>query len=167
VATLNIGQVCVKIAGREAGKYCVVIKKMDNNFVFITGPRELTGVKRRRCNIDHLEPASYFLKIKEDESDKEVIKAYETAGVLKKIGLKKPSPEKIKGEKPAKKPKKAKKEAKKEKKPKKSFKEKLLGKPKKKKEKKQEKPEKKPKKKPAKKTKKSKKKTSKKAKKKK
>ena len=70
MATLNVGQVCMKTAGREAGKYCVIIKKMDDNFVFVTGPRELTGVKRRRCNIDHLEPVSHFLKRKENASEK-------------------------------------------------------------------------------------------------
>jgi len=127
VATLNIGQVCMKTAGREAGKYCVIIKKIDNNFFFITGPRELTGVKRRRCNIDHLEPVSHFLKIKEDAGDKEVIKAYETAGVLKKLGLKKSSLETVKERAVTKKVEKLKK---KEEKPKKSLREKLLGKPK-------------------------------------
>ncbi len=130
MATLNVGQVCMKTAGREAGKYCVIIKKIDDNFVFVTGPRELTGVKRRRCNIDHLEPVSHFLKIKEDASDKEVIKAYETAGALKKLGLKKPSPETVKERAVTKKAEKAKKQIKKKEKSKKSLKEKLLGKPK-------------------------------------
>ena len=128
MATLNVGQVCMKTAGREAGKYCVIIKKMDDNFVFVTGPRELTGVKRRRCNIDHLEPVSHFLKIKENASDKEIIKAYETAGILKKLGLKKPSPGTIKEKAAAKKSEKAKKQIKKKEKTKKSLKEKLLGK---------------------------------------
>lgn len=155
MATLNIGQVCMKTAGREAGKYCVVIKKMDNNFVLVTGPKELTQVKRRRCNIDHLEPVSHFLKIKEDAGDKEVIKAYETAGILKKLGLKKPSPETLKERRPGMKVKKeeksekSKKEVeKKEEKSKKSLREKLLGK---KKEEPKEKPKKEVEKKPEKK----------------
>ncbi|MEM5790964.1 MAG: 50S ribosomal protein L14e, partial [Candidatus Aenigmatarchaeota archaeon] len=41
---LEVGRVCLKIAGREAGKYCVVLKKIDDNFVLITGPKSLTGV---------------------------------------------------------------------------------------------------------------------------
>lgn len=93
MATLEVGRVCVKTAGREAGKYCVVLKKIDENFVLVTGPKPLTGVKRRRCNVAHLEPTPYKLDIKEEVSEKAVINAYEKANLLKKLGLKKPSPE--------------------------------------------------------------------------
>jgi large subunit ribosomal protein L14e len=96
VATLEVGRVCVKIAGREAGRYCVVLKKIDDNFFLITGPKELTGVKRRRCNIEHLEPTPHLLKISTEASDKEVIDAYKKAGILKEFGLKLPSPEVLK-----------------------------------------------------------------------
>jgi len=96
VATLEVGRVCMKIAGREAGRYACVLKKLDNTFVLITGPKILTGVKRRRCNVDHLEPTPYSLRIKEEASDAEVIKAYEEAGLLKKLGLKLPHPGELK-----------------------------------------------------------------------
>jgi len=99
VATLTIGRVCMKIAGREAGKYCVVLAKPKDNFVEITGPKVLTAVKRRRCNIEHLEPTEHQVKIKENESDKTVIDVLDKEGLLKKLGLKKPSPEVIKGPK--------------------------------------------------------------------
>lgn len=55
-APIEVGRICVKTAGREAGKYCVVVDIVDENFVIITGPKDVTGVKRRRCNIKHLEP---------------------------------------------------------------------------------------------------------------
>jgi large subunit ribosomal protein L14e len=107
VAALDVGRVCIKIAGREAGKYCVVINKIDDNFVSIDGPKILTGVKRRRCNIEHLEPTKHKLKIKSDASGKEIIDAYKSANLLSKFGLGKPSPEVIKeAEKKAKKVKK-------------------------------------------------------------
>jgi len=96
VATLEVGKVCVKTAGREAGKYCVVLKKLDDTFVLITGPKTLTGVKRRRCNVEHLEPTPFSVKITADASDPVVIKAYNAAGLTKKIGLKLPSPEVVK-----------------------------------------------------------------------
>lgn len=96
VATLEVGRLCIKIAGREAGRYCVILKNIDSNFVMITGPRALTGVKRRKCNIEHLEPTQYLLKIKEDASDKDVIEAYDKMGLLSKLNLKKPSPEELK-----------------------------------------------------------------------
>ena len=109
---LEVGRVCMKIAGREAGKYCVILKKMDDNFVLITGPKVLTQVKRRRCNVEHLEPTSHMVKIDAEASDAAVIDAYEKTGLLVKLGLRKPSPEIVKeAEKP-------KKEVKKEEKPK-------------------------------------------------
>ena len=114
----EVGRICLKIAGREAGKYCVVVKKIDENFVLVTGPKSVTNVKRRRCNVDHLEPTEYSIKIEAEASDKAVIEAYEKAGLLKKLGLKKPSPEIVKeAEKKLEKPKKEVKPGEKAKKP--------------------------------------------------
>jgi len=96
VAALDIGRVCMKTAGREAGKYCVVLKKLDNTFVLVTGPKTLTGVKRRRCNVEHLEPTQYSLKIDAEATDSVVIKAYDTIGLTRKLSLRLPSPEVMK-----------------------------------------------------------------------
>ena len=41
------GRVCVKIAGRESGKKCVIVDVIDENFVEIVG----NEVKNKRCNI--------------------------------------------------------------------------------------------------------------------
>jgi large subunit ribosomal protein L14e len=82
---LEIGQVCLKTAGREAGKYCVVIDIIDKDFVMITGPKSITKVKRRKCNIAHLEPVPIKIEIAKNATDEEVIKAYEKADVLSKI----------------------------------------------------------------------------------
>jgi large subunit ribosomal protein L14e len=86
----DIGRVCLKIAGREAGKYCVVVNKIDDNFVLVTGPRSVTKVKRRKCNITHLEPLKEMVKIKADASDHEVIEAYQEASLFSKLDLHKP-----------------------------------------------------------------------------
>jgi large subunit ribosomal protein L14e len=86
----------MKVAGREAGKYCVVLKKMDNTFFLVTGPKTLTGVKRRRCNVEHLEPTQHLLKIDTDAPDEVVIKAYDAIGLTKKLSLRLPSPEVMK-----------------------------------------------------------------------
>jgi large subunit ribosomal protein L14e len=93
---LEIGRVCMKIAGREAGKYCVVLKKVDDTFVLVTGPKELTGVKRRRCNVEHLEPTPYLVSIQAETSEKDVVDAYNKIGLMKKFELKMPSPEILK-----------------------------------------------------------------------
>jgi large subunit ribosomal protein L14e len=96
MASLELGRVCLKIAGREAGGYCVVIKpagtsKQEKSFVTVTGPKLLTGVKRRRVNITHLKATEGKLDIAEDASDEQVIAAYDKAGLTSKLGLKKPS----------------------------------------------------------------------------
>jgi len=64
------GRVCVKLAGREAGKKCVVVEAADKNFVVVLGE----GVRRRKCNVTHLEPTSETLKIKKSASDADILK---------------------------------------------------------------------------------------------
>lgn len=93
---VEVGTVCVKIAGREASRYCVVVKKIDNNFVLVTGPKLLTGVKRRKCNVMHLKPLPFRLEIKEDASDREVLEAWKKSGLYKKLNLKLPAEHEIK-----------------------------------------------------------------------
>jgi large subunit ribosomal protein L14e len=99
MASFEIGRVCMKIAGREAGKYCVVLKKVNDAFVEITGPKMLTGVKRRRSNVDHLEPLPYTVEISEGSADDAVLQALEKAGLITKFGLKRPSAAVVKTEK--------------------------------------------------------------------
>jgi large subunit ribosomal protein L14e len=99
----EVGRVCLKIAGREAGRYCVIVNRIDDNFVTVTGPRNLTDVKRRRCNVNHLEPILDVLKIKADATDEGVLKAYQEANLMKKLNLevRKRHESKAKGEKKA------------------------------------------------------------------
>ena len=85
---IEVGRICVKIAGREAGRKCVIVDIIDENFVLITGPKSLTGVKRRRVNIKHIEPLEYTIDIPKGASDEEVLKAIAKAGltdVMKEI----------------------------------------------------------------------------------
>lgn len=94
----EVGRLCIKTAGREAGKYCVIVKKVDENFVMITGPKSLTRVKRRRCNINHLEPMAEKIDIKSDASDTDILKAYQEASIFVKLGMEKPKKAKEKPE---------------------------------------------------------------------
>ncbi len=84
---IEVGRICVKIAGREAGSYCVVIEEEKNGFVVVTGPREYTGVKRRRCNVNHLEPTEHKIDIKSGASDGEIVVSLQKQGLIKKLGL--------------------------------------------------------------------------------
>ncbi|RLG83756.1 MAG: 50S ribosomal protein L14e [Thermoprotei archaeon] len=78
---IEIGRICVKIAGREAGRKCVIVDIIDDNFVLITGPKSLTGVKRRRVNIKHIEPLDKIIDIPKGASDEDVLKAIANAGL--------------------------------------------------------------------------------------
>jgi large subunit ribosomal protein L14e len=79
---IEVGRICVKICGREAGKKCVIVDIIDKSFVLVTGPKSVTGVKRRRANINHLEPLAEKIEIKREASDKEVIEALKKKGLL-------------------------------------------------------------------------------------
>lgn len=78
---IEIGRVCVKVSGREAGRKCVIVDVIDENFVLVTGPKNLTGVRRRKCNINHIEPLEAKISIERGASDEEVVKAIEAAGL--------------------------------------------------------------------------------------
>lgn len=64
---IDVGRVCVKLAGRDAGKRCVIVEVMDKNFVLIDGE-----TRRRKCNISHLEPLKDVVKIKKGASHNSV-----------------------------------------------------------------------------------------------
>ncbi len=64
---IGLGRLCLKIAGRDAGKKCIVVDLLDNNFVLIDGE-----TRRRKCNIMHLEPLDNLIKIKKNISHDEV-----------------------------------------------------------------------------------------------
>ena len=79
------GRVCVKTMGREAGSLCVVIETKDDSYVVVTGPKHLSGVRRRNCNTRHLEPLETILPIPSSADDKAVEKAIEEAGLIEKF----------------------------------------------------------------------------------
>ncbi len=66
----EIGRVCVKIAGRDAGNTAIVVDIIDDKFVLIDG-----NVRRRKCNTAHLEPLEDTIKIKKGASTADVKKA--------------------------------------------------------------------------------------------
>ena len=67
---IEIGRTAVKLAGRDAGKKCVIVDILDNNFVLIDG-----AVRRRKCNIKHLEFLAETVKINKSASHSEACKA--------------------------------------------------------------------------------------------
>lgn len=65
---IELGRICMKTSGRDAGKIVVVVDRIDDNFVIIDG-----NVKRKRCNITHLEPLQGKLEIKKGADTSEVL----------------------------------------------------------------------------------------------
>ena len=74
--SIEVGRICVKLNGRETGQKCVIVDVIDKNFVLITGPKKVTGVRRRRTNVKHLEPTEDVIEIKKGASDDDIAKAF-------------------------------------------------------------------------------------------
>jgi large subunit ribosomal protein L14e len=73
MSVMDVGRICLKLTGREAGGRCVIVDVIDRNYVLVTGPPELTGVRRRRVNMSHLRPLDEKLDIQRNASDEEVL----------------------------------------------------------------------------------------------
>jgi large subunit ribosomal protein L14e len=82
---IEVGRICVKLAGREGGKNCVIVDVMDKSFAMITGPKAVTGVKRKRVNVNHIMPLEDKIDIKRGASDEEVTSALTAADLLEEI----------------------------------------------------------------------------------
>lgn len=70
----EIGRVCIKTSGKEAGKMCVIVDKSKDNFI-IDG-----NVKRKGCNPNHLEPTKYRIDIKKGATRATIAKKMEKLG---------------------------------------------------------------------------------------
>ncbi len=76
MSLFDVGRICVKLAGRDAGRRCVVIEKVDVQFVVVDG-----DVRRKKVNVKHLEPLDRTVELKAGATH-EVVKA-----VFKKLGF--------------------------------------------------------------------------------
>ena len=97
---IEVGRLIVKIAGRDAGKKGLIVEILDDNYVTIDGQ-----VRRRKCNIIHIEPLNKVLKIKDKATHDEVVKVLKTEGleVKEKKAKDKPKTEKPKKQRKGKK----------------------------------------------------------------
>lgn len=76
MSLFDVGRLCLKIAGRDAGRKCVVVEKVDEHFVVIDG-----DVRRKKVNIKHLEPLNKKIELKNKASHAEVKSAFEKLGL--------------------------------------------------------------------------------------
>lgn len=89
MTVLSVGRICVKTRGRESGNKCVVVNVIDRSFVEITGPKEVTGIKRRKVNIGHLTPLEKVVKIRKGAPDSMVLTALKRSRLIPFMGGKK------------------------------------------------------------------------------
>lgn len=59
MSIFNVGRLCVKIAGRDAGRRCVIVDTLDAHYVVVDG-----DVRRKKVNINHLEPLAEVMELK-------------------------------------------------------------------------------------------------------
>ena len=83
MTAIQVGRIVVKTNGREAGKKGVIIDLINQNYVLLTGPKTVTSIRRRKCNIRHIEPTDKMVTIKRDSTDEEVVAAIESASLKK------------------------------------------------------------------------------------
>jgi len=70
---MEVGRVCRKLKGKDAGEYCVIVEKIDKNFVLTDGK----GMKRKKTSILHLEPLPKKLEITKGATSQDVVKQLE------------------------------------------------------------------------------------------
>lgn len=126
---IEVGRLCIKTAGRDAGKKCVIVEILDERFVLIDGE-----TRRKKCNHLHLEPLKDKIEIKKGASHADVTAEFKKLGLTArdtKPKAKKVRPRRLRrsklATKPAAEPKKVKKAVKKT--VKKAAKEKPVAKP--------------------------------------
>jgi large subunit ribosomal protein L14e len=84
------GRIVLKIAGREANRYAVIVESINDSFVLITGPKSITGVKRRKCNIEHIEPTEHKFEIDSKADDSSIEGLWRSSGLIEKLEIKVP-----------------------------------------------------------------------------
>lgn len=82
---VEAGQICKKLAGRETGRYCVVVK-VEGNFAEISGVAKYGMCKRKRCNLKHLLLTKYKIQLKSEKQD-DVEKSISESGIITRLGL--------------------------------------------------------------------------------
>lgn len=73
---IETGRLVVKTAGRESGKLGVIVDTINDTYVLLDGQ-----VRRKKCNINHIETLDKKIKIKPNASTETVIKELKELGI--------------------------------------------------------------------------------------
>jgi large subunit ribosomal protein L14e len=72
----DVGRLCLKMAGRDAGQKCVIVEKLEGKYVMIDGM-----TRRRKCNTLHLEPLDQTIDLSSGASHAHVVAAFKELGL--------------------------------------------------------------------------------------
>jgi len=100
MSLFEVGRLCLKIAGRDAGRKCVIVENVGEGYVVVDG-----STRRKKVNIKHLEPLSEMVELKDKAGHEDVKKAFEKLGLKvwdKKSKKVSERPKKVKKVKPKK-----------------------------------------------------------------
>lgn len=61
MAAIQVGRVCIKLKGKDAGEKVIVTKIVDENYVMIKSNSRKN--KERKCSILHLEPTETIVTV--------------------------------------------------------------------------------------------------------
>jgi len=78
MAIFEVGRVCRKTRGDDAGKLCVLLSKPDNNTVSIIGP----NIKKTKVNLNHLEPMPNTVKASGHSSQADITELLKNEGLI-------------------------------------------------------------------------------------
>ena len=79
MALLDVGRVCRKTRGRDAGGFCVVVDKPDGGRVLVDG----RDVRRKKVNLNHIEPTGVLLDLKKGSETGAVVSALKDAKLIR------------------------------------------------------------------------------------
>lgn len=77
----DIGRICVKTMGREAGYYCIIVDVVDKSYLLVDGLK----VRRRRVNYKHIEPTTDIIDIKKGDNHEAIVEAIKKAKKTKSM----------------------------------------------------------------------------------
>ncbi len=77
MALMDVGRVCRKTSGRDAGKICVIVEGEEKGCVVVEGK----DVNKSKVNVTHLEPTPIVLDIKKSAKKEKIVEELSKAGL--------------------------------------------------------------------------------------
>lgn len=94
---LEIGRLCIKTAGRDAMRHCIILEEIDKNYVLVDG-----NTRRKKVNKNHLELLDKVFKVDNKTTTKQILEILKKEGikilkseVKKEVKVKKPQIKKV------------------------------------------------------------------------